>query len=379
MPFRVGGDCIDSPRNAYELLKLELSFYIERVREATGTAPSDEDIQHDACRIIYAAEVSSKTGLAAQGTWLRDLIMSSAELNARAQMGPLRGKTEGYLNRPCLVGKDNVFEDCSLEKQLAEFARARMLLGSTLTDQELQVEAGNIIGRADESSTKSSENVADFFMRLIHKDTAWLTGFRQRAGLPPAVPSHARGQSSMTSMLPQYPQLEQQQNEVVRENREMNGVDPSEDALKNFTQHDAYGDQANSQTTPADSSEWLHSFESRHLQNSNSTSPFSATNSPSHIQEGNAMGPFSSSSNLMNQSLHTSLFAPTNPIRPQFSTPADLVSNSHHFSSGSSCYRRIERELRRFVASTMSPNNPNRHVPTDEELQHQARWILYDE
>ncbi|KAJ0300803.1 hypothetical protein Brms1b_012685 [Colletotrichum noveboracense] len=27
----------------------------------------------------------------------------------------------------------------------------------------------------------------------------------------------------------------------------------------------------------------------------------------------------------------------------------------------------------------MSPNNPNSHIPTDEEIRHQARWVLYDD
>jgi hypothetical protein len=26
----------------------------------------------------------------------------------------------------------------------------------------------------------------------------------------------------------------------------------------------------------------------------------------------------------------------------------------------------------------MSPKNPNCHVPSDLEIQHQARWIMYD-
>ncbi|KAM5378812.1 hypothetical protein ACJZ2D_004285 [Fusarium nematophilum] len=45
----------------------------------------------------------------------------------------------------------------------------------------------------------------------------------------------------------------------------------------------------------------------------------------------------------------------------------------------SNCYRRLGRELARFMMSTMSPRNPNSHVPTDEELQHQARWIMFDD
>jgi len=48
------------------------------------------------------------------------------------------------------------------------------------------------------------------------------------------------------------------------------------------------------------------------------------------------------------------------------------------FFNDANCYRRLARELGRWVASVTSPNNPNCHVPTDEEIQHQARWILYD-
>jgi hypothetical protein len=50
-----------------------------------------------------------------------------------------------------------------------------------------------------------------------------------------------------------------------------------------------------------------------------------------------------------------------------------------YFLNDANCYRRLAKELKRWVAGTMSVNNPNRHVPSDEELQHQARWILYDE
>lgn len=43
------------------------------------------------------------------------------------------------------------------------------------------------------------------------------------------------------------------------------------------------------------------------------------------------------------------------------------------------CYRRLVRDLSRFVVSTISPRNPDCHVPTDEELQYQARWIMFQE
>jgi hypothetical protein len=41
-------------------------------------------------------------------------------------------------------------------------------------------------------------------------------------------------------------------------------------------------------------------------------------------------------------------------------------------------YRIFDSDMRRWAASTLSPKNPNCHVPSDEEIQHQARWIMYD-
>ncbi|CVK87866.1 uncharacterized protein FMAN_05310 [Fusarium mangiferae] len=49
------------------------------------------------------------------------------------------------------------------------------------------------------------------------------------------------------------------------------------------------------------------------------------------------------------------------------------------FLTDANCYRRLFRELRRFVTSIMSPNNPNCHIPTDAEIQHQARCIIFDD
>ncbi|KAF0327374.1 C2H2 type zinc finger domain-containing protein, partial [Colletotrichum asianum] len=42
-------------------------------------------------------------------------------------------------------------------------------------------------------------------------------------------------------------------------------------------------------------------------------------------------------------------------------------------------YTRLATNLSRFVGATMSPNNPNRHVPTDYELRYQARWMWFNE
>ncbi|SCO80641.1 uncharacterized protein FRV6_04854 [Fusarium oxysporum] len=42
------------------------------------------------------------------------------------------------------------------------------------------------------------------------------------------------------------------------------------------------------------------------------------------------------------------------------------------------CNHWFDRDITRWVGSTMSLNNPSYHIPSDEEIQHQARWIMYD-
>ena len=54
-------------------------------------------------------------------------------------------------------------------------------------------------------------------------------------------------------------------------------------------------------------------------------------------------------------------------------------ARSRMFINSANFFSWLVRDLARWVAATMSPNNPNCHVPTDEELQHQARCIVYDE
>jgi hypothetical protein len=68
--------------------------------------------------------------------------------------------------------------------------------------------------------------------------------------------------------------------------------------------------------------------------------------------------------------------------------PLSTTQNSFHvntpfswtlFNNDSNSYRRLARGLTRFFMTTISSNNPSSHVPTDEELRYQARWIWYGE
>ncbi|KAK1633278.1 homeobox and C2H2 transcription factor [Colletotrichum phormii] len=56
-----------------------------------------------------------------------------------------------------------------------------------------------------------------------------------------------------------------------------------------------------------------------------------------------------------------------------------VYSTSTFFVNDDNCYRKLMKELTRFVTITTSPRNPNRRIPTDAELQHQARWISFED
>ncbi|RTE77705.1 hypothetical protein BHE90_007830 [Fusarium euwallaceae] len=58
-PFRGTGTAANSPRTAFELLSLELMHFLENHYEEAGVLPGNDDIQLEACRIIFASEVLS--------------------------------------------------------------------------------------------------------------------------------------------------------------------------------------------------------------------------------------------------------------------------------------------------------------------------------
>lgn len=42
-------------------------------------------------------------------------------------------------------------------------------------------------------------------------------------------------------------------------------------------------------------------------------------------------------------------------------------------------YANLTQQLSRYISTCMSANNPRCHIPTDAEIQHQARLIVYDD
>jgi len=387
-PYEASGADPETARNAYELIKSELLYYTANERDLKGKTPSDEELQVEACRIVFGSEVRSKQGISSRPSWLRDLLLSSEDFARRARLAPIRGHLDSRQPRLKINGKDNIFESDAMEMELHEYVKARRVLGLTAMDHELQVEACNIIGRMEESSPHPSDEVANFLLRLIYSSTKWLADFRQRAVLPRSEDvedeaNRSKDPNTIDSTIHNYSRLESELAEYVRIQRSI-GIEPTDASLQKQARIIIYEYDDGWNQTAADNAAWLDAFKQRHLSPGSSTAALDSQRpiTIASVTPGNAPGkqPIYSgqsaecrTSNISTHSISSGRCAADS------GGCGNPVKIGPYFFNDANCYRRLARELGRFVQSTMSPNNPNSHIPSDEELQHQARWILYDE
>lgn len=75
-----------------------------------------------------------------------------------------------------------------------------------------------------------------------------------------------------------------------------------------------------------------------------------------------------------------SITGPSNATTYTSQTSRNFPTRVRDFMPGDTTFNRyFVGDLARWVASTMSPTNPVSHMPSDLEIQHQARWIMYNE
>lgn len=352
-PFRASNAAIESPRYAFELIQSELTWFLHNHDFEIGGTPDHDRLQLEACRIIFAAEVmmvNDATPNPQPASWLRDLITSREDIAQQAQFGPIRSQPESALSVPKLHGKRTLFEDCPLEKQLRDFVQRHWLASQkVLSDPELQVEACRIISSLGSDSSELPSNVVtNWLIVLIGSSTTWLVNFRKRA-----YDAILRNTTPHTADVNTVPFVGDSLYEVTGHNF-THGV-PSGQAR-------APQPPTGLQTTAAPLLEPLYN---------------------PNIHQNQQVNWFPFEMAPVNQS--TSAPQTSSPTFPDLRTGAPLdhrpswVRNNLLFLNDRNFHQWLARELGRWVVATMSPNNPNRHTPSDEELRHQARCILYDE
>jgi hypothetical protein len=305
---------LGSPVNAYELIKLEIVFFMQNHLDTTGKLPSDEDIQLEACRVIFATELSNTQDYFLRqrldDSWLRDLLMSSPELTRQAKFGPMRLRSESRLLLLKIRGKEKLFERCPFESQLRKFVGDQKVDGAVVHDVQIQGHACQIVRSMEQDSTSPSEIFASWIAKLVYRNSEWLGRFKKRTG----IDSNNKDGNTILDPNLDLPLL---------------GEDEFDEAvLDPLTQQNI--ELIDTTTYPL-----LLNLQSPQLPDSTLTASWMTHN----ISERS----------------------------PAF-RPGDTLFNRYFVG-----------DLARWVAATMSPMNPVSHVPSDEEIQHQARWIMYDE
>lgn len=388
-PFMASNAPWEAPRHAYELIQSELTWFLQIYDHSAGTVPGSDLLQLEACRIIFAAETLMMQNESASypnpGSWLRELITANRDLAQQAQFGPLRSRAESALSAPMLHNKTALFEDCPLEVQLREVAGAHWTADQKiLSDSELQVEACKIVSSLGQAYQAPASNVvSNWLIILIGSSTSWLANFRQRVYNPQSAETSAIDLHSRDVPLPgneqgnQYVPLghAQQMETQVSSTMPRNVVDPIEGfAGSNLggmgTEHASVWPGpvlARLLSSSLDLPDWKPTVPAQPQGtpgNQVSIDPnYTIGTSSSTAQDPNATGNPQQEGQSTNGSDH----------RPTW------IRNNILFLNDDNFHRWLARELGRWVVATMSPNNPNCHKPSDEELRHQARCILYDE
>lgn len=283
----------------------------------TGMEPTSRAIQLEACRTIFAFEDAVCTISIDQPhgiSWLRDLIMSSPEIAQEARFGPIRQPNEAGTSFLKKSGQRHLFEQCSLETQLCAFVAFEKLIDGQIQDIRVQNEACEIIRRTETHSGIRSERFLNWMIKLIYSSTSWLSNFKDRNGVY-ALDSIV----DLTSDL---------------------SIDPHQNSL------------------------WSSL--------SSSSSPVPAcgpnTNLFPRILDRASTTYASTVASSSNQS----------PAPSEAKTRHSHRSHKGFMPGEANFYNTFVSDLKRWVAATMSPRNPNSHIPSNEEIQHQARWIMYN-
>ncbi|TAQ83174.1 hypothetical protein B7494_g8501 [Chlorociboria aeruginascens] len=401
-PYIPSKETNDLDRSIEYLIKNGLVHYINQQR-AQGIVPTDDGLLLKAREIILKAEATSEIP-ECDVSWFRDLFMFS-EIHDSSLEGSSKPSSPGVLQPPRPRNPHTMIGQCPKEGALRAFVSSRQALGLVPTDSELQVEACRILDQSESASRFKCQGAAQWFKYLITASQCWLAEFRRRASLPRTsemAVEHIRptDDKSIDYTILNYPRLMRELKDYVQLQLAL-GTTPTDLELQEQARLIIYGNDDSWNQTAFDDPAYLHLFKRQNgLAPSNDDSP----NLLPPIPQTAELEPRRSSKTLHWDLDNTTIILPgtaapspmsaegfTRTFTPEQDKPLHtLVQNQpstntnppqqlKYFLNDANCYARLVRELSRFVASCMSPNNPNQHIPTDAEIQNQARWAIYDD
>lgn len=355
LPFSANQDPTDSPASAYELIKLELEYFASSYADLNGSRPSDQDLQYEGCSVILGADCMALTPASSTSSWLRDVFLSSDELVKRARLRPIQHIKKSRLTQLKVNGKGNMFEECELELLLGFAFRSL----PALSPREIQQKACDIVSQVEASSPNPSPLFTEFLCRLVWGSATWIEPLRQR---------HIEIPKSLGLILDSLPSSPMQDLPNPNFYNEMDVTVPLDDT-------EAFPQLISSSIWE----EGMHpyQFPTGPRPDDANNAQQESTGQPNNLGGQSIFPPANRSTDFLNWND----LAYSNPPASSSASHdnARKPRGSPFFLDDNNSYRRLGRELSRYVAKTMSPHNPNCHIPSDQELRYQARWIIYDE
>lgn len=261
-----------------------------------------------------------------------------SETANEARLLPLQQIAKSRLSQLKINGKRSIFDHCGLESELRRLLLTQNDQRAIMCDDKLQDEAASILLRAETCSPKPSKYCADFLIRAVLTSKLWIEPFRRR--LRPLSNVSVEYEAGYTPL---------DANACITSCLEDSNV-------TNSLHVEAAG--------TVEAGDLVLNEEDKSQAIGRVSLPGSNSVHPSNVDEENANPNQQPSFTVMRTSGNTN-------IRQDIHGP--FLLNDHN------SYTRLAAGLSRFVGATMSPNNPNRHVPTDEELRYQARWMWFNE
>ncbi|CAI6097496.1 unnamed protein product [Clonostachys chloroleuca] len=363
-PYAASTPPVEAPRCAYERIKIDLLWFLQSFQDQYGVIPSDDQFQLETCRIIFSLDsLTSEEALErdSAASWLRDLVTSNPEISQRAKLAPVRRENESaFSSRSMLPRATSYFEGCPLEYELRRFVRQAWASGRMdLTDSELQDAACTAILEVDARfAMPLSTFVAKWLVKASMSSTTWLQKFKERMGALKLRVFGAMGSSSS-------------------ESRTKNDRAVTETEFPPFYVN---GEIASTQSTAPNLSldagfgVWDVGIDYNQPQTRDLTNP--------------AIGNELNTEKEVPFDVSTRLFFPVGDRfggvtdkthhGPEYH-PGSWITKKFYFLNDPKYQQLLSRELKRWVKATISPNNPTMHIPSDEELRHQARCMMYDD
>ncbi|KAL7917700.1 hypothetical protein ACQKWADRAFT_306126 [Trichoderma austrokoningii] len=399
-PFEASKDEIRSSKTLEDYVKLWLVDYVKDLG-STGVTPTDEQLLVEAQRIVRKADTEDKSLTGPDVSWFRDLIMLCELSYDSVQSCVKQGNRTPANNLPWLTQIEKIKASrsvdsglsiigCEKEKILLNYVNCRRALGQIPTNSELQIQACKAIEDVEPKSNFKSMEAVQWFKFLINSSTKWLSEFKRRAGLIHISEDICEKELLADGGITTYSSFKAHETQIhdiflQQSAEEVLGQDIQRGSHISIYDSGDFGRMAE----PSELNYLIASASNTNLENDNLLPVFEAKEQALAHQKSDTRA----HATIYPQTLHwgysDEIIDSTLPINTNDDVLASTVQTPQndncpnkpprYFLSDVNCYGRLEKELTRFVASCLSSNNPLQHIPSDEEIQHQARWIIYDD